>query len=44
MEGEWLCYRGDHFNAGKMVRLQSWPVYWKENGCVTEAACLMEGD
>ena len=34
--GEWSCYRGDHFNGGKMVRLQSWPVYWKENGHVTE--------
>ena len=22
VEGEWLCYRGDHFNRGKMVRLQ----------------------
>ena len=24
MEGEWLCYRGDDFNGGKMVRLQRW--------------------
>ena len=22
MEGEWLCYRGDHFNGGKIVRLK----------------------
>ena len=22
MEGEWLCYRGGHFNGGKMVMLQ----------------------
>ena len=22
VEGEWLCYTGDHFNGGKMVRLQ----------------------
>ena len=22
VEGEWLCYRGDHFNGGKMVRLR----------------------
>ena len=29
MEGEWSCYRDDHFNGGKMVRLQSWPVYLK---------------
>ena len=34
MEGEWLCYRGDHFNGGQMVRLQveslleaEWPCY-----------------
>ena len=36
MEGEWLCYRGDHFNGGKMVRLQRCSVYLKENGHVTE--------
>ena len=36
MEGESLCYRGDHFNGGKMVRLQRLPVYLKENGHVTE--------
>ena len=30
VEGEWLCYRGDHFYGGKMVRLQRWPVYLKE--------------
>ena len=36
VEGEWLCYRGDHFNGGKMGRLQRWPVYWKGNGHVTE--------
>ena len=35
MEGELLCYRGDHFNGGKMVMLQRWPVYWK-HGHVTE--------
>ena len=22
MEEEWLCYRGDHFNGGKIVRLK----------------------
>ena len=36
MEGEWSCYRGDHFNGRKMVRLQKWPAYLKENGHVTE--------
>ena len=36
MEGECLSYRGDHFNGGKMVRLQRWPLYWKENGHVRE--------
>ena len=24
MEGAWSCYRGGHFNGGKMVMLQSW--------------------
>ena len=32
MEGEWSCYRGGKFNGGK------------ENGFVTEVACLMAGD
>ena len=36
MEGEWSCYRGDHFNGGKIVRLQRWPVYLEENDHVTE--------
>ena len=31
-----LCYSGDYFNGGKMVRLQRWPLYWKENGHVRE--------
>ena len=26
MEVEWSCYRGGHFNGGKMVMLQSWSV------------------
>ena len=26
MEGEWSCYRGGHFNGGRMVMLQRWPV------------------
>ena len=42
MGGEWSCYRGDHFNGGKIVRLQRWPVYLKENGHVTEVVSLME--
>ena len=44
MEGEWSCYRSGHFNGGKMVTLQRWSVYWKENGHVTEAVTLMEGE
>ena len=24
MEGEWSCYRGGHFNKGRMVMLQRW--------------------
>ena len=26
MEGEWSFYRGVHFNGGRMVILQRWPV------------------
>ena len=44
IEGEWSCYRGGHFNGGKMVMLQRWSVYWKENGHVTEVVTLMEGE
>ena len=44
IEGEWSCYRGGHFNGGKMVTLQRWSVYWKENGHVTEVVNLMEGE
>ena len=40
MEGEWSCYRGDHFNACRMVMLQRWS--WKENGHVIEVASLMK--
>ena len=43
-EGEWLCYRGGHFKGGKMVTLQRWSVYWKENGHVTEVVTLVEGE
>ena len=44
IEGEWSCYRGGHFNGGKMVTLQRLSVYWKENGNVTEVVTLMEGE
>ena len=44
IEGEWSCYRGGHFNGGKMVTLQRWSVYWKENGHVTEVVTLMKGE
>ena len=44
IQGEWSCYRGDHFNGGKMVTLQRWSVYWKENGHVTEVVTLMKGE
>ena len=40
MDGEWSCYTGGHFNGGKMVTLQRWSVYWKDNGHVTEVASL----
>ena len=26
MEGEWLCYRGGQFNAGRIVILQRWSL------------------
>ena len=44
MEGELLCYRGDHFNGGKMVMLQRWSVKWRANSHLTEVASLMEGE
>ena len=44
IQGEWSCYRGGHFNGGKMVTLQRWSVYWKENGHVTEVVTLMKGE
>ena len=31
-------------NGGRMVMLWRWPVEMRENGHVTEAACLMEGE
>ena len=44
IEGEWLCYRGGHFNGRKKVTLQRWSVYWKENGHVTVVVTLIEGE
>ena len=26
IEGEWSCYRGCHFNGGRMVMLQKWSI------------------
>ena len=43
MEGKWSCYGGGQFKPGRMVMLQRWTVYWRENGHVTEVASLMEG-
>ena len=43
-EGEWSCYGGGQYKGRRMVMLQRWPVKWRENGFVIEAACLMEGD
>ena len=36
MEGKWLCYRGGHFDEGKMVTLQRWSVQCRENCHITE--------
>ena len=36
MKGEWSCYIKRQFNEGRMVMLQRWAVYWRENGHVTE--------
>ena len=35
MEGEWSYCRGGYFNGGRMVMLQKWSLYWRENGHVT---------
>ena len=43
MEGEWLCYRGGHFNGGSMTILQRSSVKWNENGHVMEVASLNDG-
>ena len=44
MEGEWSCYRGGHFNGGRMVMLQKWSLYWRENGHVKDVVSFMEGE
>ena len=44
MEGEWSCYSIGHFNEERMVMLQKSPLYWRENGHVTEVANLKEGE
>ena len=36
MQGEWSCYRGCHFNLGRMVMLQKWSLM--------EVASLKEGE
>ena len=41
MEGEWSCYRSDHFIGGRMVMLWMWSVLWRENGHFTEVLTLM---
>ena len=30
--------------GGRMVMLERWPVYWRENGHVTEVVSLMEAE
>ena len=42
MEGAWSCYRGGHFNGGRMVMLQKWSLYLIENGHI-EVVSFMEG-
>ena len=32
MGGEWQCEQCGHFNGGRMVMLQKWSLYWRENG------------
>ena len=44
MEGEWSCYRSNHFNGERMDHVMEMASLRRENGFVTEAACLMEGD
>ena len=44
MEGAWSCYGGGQFRGGRMVMLQRWLVYWRENDHVTEVDSLMEAE
>ena len=45
MEGEWSCYRGGHFNRGKMVMLQKVITLTKgEWSHVQEVVSLKKGD
>ena len=44
MEGEWSCFRGGHFNGGRMVILQRWSLYWREYGHVMDVVSFMEGE
>ena len=39
-EGKWSCYRGGQFNGQRMVMLQEWSLYWRENGHVTDVSVL----
>ena len=43
MEGELSCYRGGHFNGGRMVMSQRWCLMEGE-GHVTEEVSIMEGE
>ena len=44
MEGEYSCFRGVHFNGGRMVMLQKWSLYWREYGHVMDVVSFMEGE
>ena len=43
MEGEWSCYRGGHFNGGRIEGILLIFQFWRENGYATEVITLMEG-
>ena len=42
-EGEWSCYRGGHFNGGRMVMLQRWSLMEGE-WVILPRWSLMEGE
>ena len=55
MESEWSCYRGGHFNGGRMVMLWRWPnegewlcyrgsLFILREMVVTEVASSKEGE